>query len=99
MRKSLPRWTKKEDRILLRQVATTPKMSKAFEKAARLLENRTVLSCKQRWYKIKAEDKNLCFMTIGKNYTIRNNRQETQKTKAVKHKVSFWKKFLNLFKS
>lgn len=92
------RWSKQEDAVLLRQMATNAKMQKAFEKASRLLD-RTPISCKQRWYKIKDKEENLCFMTIGQNYRIENARTLSKKKKAIRQKLPIWKKILNIFKS
>ena len=91
-------WSKQEDRVLLRQVATNAKMQKAFEKASRLL-NRTPISCKQRWYKIKDKEENLCFMTIGHNYRMENSRVLYKNKKSIKQKLPIWKKILNIFKN
>lgn len=80
------KWSKKEDKVLLYQIKRFYTLNDAFIYTAELLD-RTVPSCKQRWYSVLSKNPNSAYyMTISPNKTI-NKKPNT-----------WWNKFINLLK-
>lgn len=44
-------WTQEEEAVLKYQVVRNATMAEAFKKASEILETRTVLACKNHWYR------------------------------------------------
>lgn len=81
------KWSKEEDQVLLYQVKRFFTLNDAFIYTAQLLD-RTVPSCKQRWYTVLSKNPNsVYYMTISPN-----------KKKSNKKSNNWWNKLINLFK-
>lgn len=99
---SRKRWAVEEEKVLTDQITRNAhNLAKAFKEASRILETRTVLSCKQHWYyTLSKKGTAVCFTTIG--YRTRNiNRKVVSKhtsDNTEKTTVSWWRKLLKLLK-
>lgn len=98
------RWTKEEDKILVRAIKANPhNKEKAFRKAATKLKNRDAKSCSNRWYKMLSnpESKHYvgCMFTmigIASRLDNRTLNREGAHVTPVKTKKSLWSKIKEL---
>lgn len=102
MEKTKKHYTNEEDKVIIDCVKRNPQnLLEAFRKAERLLENRSLYSIQQRWYKkiLKKLDTK-CFVTIGVESKNINRKIVTKCTSdnTVSITETIWKKILKLFK-
>lgn len=90
------RWSSEEDQVIIDLISKNPNnLKKAFREASIAL-NRSVDSCRIRWYSNIIKNKNTptCFITISKKTKSINSKNG----KTAKNTISLWKKLLNLLK-
>lgn len=102
MERTNKHYTNEEDKVIIDCVKRNPQnLLEAFRKAERLLENRSLVSIANRWYKklVKRYDTK-CFITIGVKSKNMNRKIVTKRTSdnTITISESIWQKILKLFK-
>lgn len=95
-------YTKQEDAIIRKHISDNAgNIDEAFEKISNILENRSVSSIKNRWYKyLKDNTSDKTFWLFGPKYHIGNTKnlwRKSTKRNVKKHNISMWNKVLKLF--